>query len=82
MGFHSTSCKFCIECNKDIKRKKPFMINWDNQKGKCIPLEGPNEPDDGDRRERGADYGLQYIGSDCMKKYPKNWITTEPEELA
>lgn len=77
MPMHSTAAKFCIECNKDIKAKIPLMINWDNAKGKCIPLDGPNELDDGDRKARGADYGLQYIGSDCAKKYPKTWLTRE-----
>ena len=69
----STSIEFCIICNKEIKSKQRLKVVWSNAFGKVVSPE--IEPPE--FHEFGKDYGLQYIGSECAKKYPKNWILKE-----
>lgn len=69
-----TSMDFCIDCNSKIKSKERLMVQYSNALGKVVPL--TPEPPLGHKPQQ--DYGLQYIGPECAKKYPRSWILTHP----
>lgn len=66
------SPEVCFDCGKVLapNRKHKLMVNYDNAWGRVILPDATPEH---------GEYGLQYVGSECAKKLPREYVIIDPE---